>query len=149
MQLEGTFTVKAGRTAAYRFLIDPSQFARHMPDLEEVKVEDENHFTMKAKVGISHIKGTMSMKLELVEKEEPVSAKVIGKGAGLASVVDMVTTFKLEEAEGGMTKIRWFGEASVGGKIAALGGGLLERLAKKNLEKFIAGIQQGIESLPA
>ncbi|MBI2820906.1 MAG: carbon monoxide dehydrogenase subunit G [Acidobacteria bacterium] len=147
MQLEGTFTVKANRTEAYRFLVDPNQFTRHMPDVEEVQVEDENNFTMKAKVGVSHIKGTMAMKLSLVEKDEPVRAKLVGKGAGLASVVDMVTSFELEDAEGGMTRIRWQGEATIGGKLASMGGGLLERLAKKNLEKFVAGIQQGIESL--
>lgn len=149
MQLEGAFVVKVGKTEAYRFLIDPNRFARYMPDVEEVQVEDDTHFTMKAKVGVSHIKGTMTVKLELVERQEPVSAKVVGKGSGMASVVDMVTSFQLEDAEHGMTRIRWHGEATVGGKLAALGGGLMERLAKKNLEKFVAGLQQGIEQLSA
>ena len=147
MHLEGTFTVHTNRIDAYRFLIDPHRVAKHMPDVEEVVVEDEDNFTLKAKVGISHIKGTMTMKLKLVEKHEPVSAKVIGKGAGIASVVDMVTSFALEEAGEGMTLIRWSGEATIGGKLASLGGGLMERMAKKNLEKFISGIQEGLEKL--
>lgn len=147
MQLEGTFTVKANRAEAYRFLIDPNRLARHMPDVEDVQVEDENNFTLKAKVGVSHIKGTMTMKLKLVEKEEPLRARMIGKGSGLASVVDMVTTFKLEETGDGMTSIRWSGEASIGGKLASMGGGLLDRLAKKNVEKFIAGVQEGLQAL--
>jgi carbon monoxide dehydrogenase subunit G len=149
MQMEGSFTVKAGRLEAYRFLIDPARFAVHMPDVEEVTVQDETHFTMKAKVGVSHIKGTMTVKLELVEKVEPERAKIVGKASGLASVVDLVTGFELEEADNGMTRIQWKGEATVGGKLAALGGGLMERLAKKNLEKLVAGIQHGIEELPA
>ena len=147
MQMEGAFTVKAKRLEAYKFLIDPSRFAAHMPDVEEVTVEDSTHFTMRAKVGVSHIKGTMTVKLELVEKEEPVRAKVVGKGSGLGSAVDLVTSFNLEETENGMTRILWKGEATVGGKLAAVGGGLMERLAKKNLEKFVAGIQSGIEQL--
>lgn len=87
------------------------------------------------------------MKLQVVEKQEPTSAKVIGRGTGMASVVDMVTNFKLDDAGGGMTRIRWSGEAIIGGKLASLGGGLLERMAKKNVEKFIAGIQQGLNNL--
>ena len=146
MQLEGTFEVKASQLEAFRFLIDPTRLGRHMPDVQEVHVEDENNFTLMAKVGVSHIKGTMAMKLRLVEKQEPVSAKLVGKGSGLASVVDMVTCFTLEDAGGGLTRIRWQGEATIGGKLAALGGGLMERLAKKKLEKFVAGIQAGIDT---
>ena len=147
MQMEGSFTVKAGRPEAYQFLIDPNKFAAYLPDVEGFEVHDENNFTMKAKVGVSHIKGTMVMKLTLVEKEEPSRAKMSGKGSGLASVVDMTTSFTLEVVEGGMTKVSWSGEAAVGGKLAAIGGGLMERLAKKNLEKFVDGIQKGIEAL--
>ena len=149
MQLEGTFDVKASPTEAFRFLMDPMRLGRHMPDVEDIQVEDENNFTLKAKVGVSHIKGTMIMKLTVVERQEPVSAKLVGKGSGMASVVDMVTTFGLEDAGGGVTRVRWQGEAKIGGKLAAFGGGLMDRLAKKNLERFVAGVQAGMDGLEA
>ena len=148
MQLKGSFTVKADRAEAYQFLVDPERVTHYMPDVEEVEIEDENNFTVKAKVGISHIRGTMVMKLRLTDKEEPVSAKVIGSGSGMASVVDTITSFTLEEVGEGMTTINWSGDVKVGGKLAAFGGGgLMERVAQKNLEKFISGIQRGIEAL--
>ena len=148
MQLKGSFTVKANQAEAYQFLVDPERLTRYLPDVEEVKIEDENNFTVTAKVGISHIRGSMVMKLSLTEKNEPVSAKVTGQGTGMASVVDMTTTFDLEEAGEGMTTINWSGDVKVGGKLAAFGaGGLLERVAKKNLEKFVTGIQTGIEAI--
>ena len=147
MQMDGSFTVKADRTEAYQFLIDPQRFAPFLPDIEGFEIHDENNFTMKAKVGVSHIKGTMVMKMTLVEKEAPSRAKLSGKGSGLASVVDMTTSFTLEDADGAMTKVSWTGEAVVGGKLAAIGGGLMEKLAKKNLVKFVDGIQKGIEAL--
>ena len=148
MQLKGSFTVKANRAEAYQFLVDPERITRYLPDVEEVEIEDENNFTVTAKVGISHIRGSMVMKLNLSEKNEPVSAKVTGQGTGMASVVDMKTTFDLEEAGEGMTTINWSGDVNVGGKLAAFGaGGLMERVAKKNLEKFVGGIQRGIEEI--
>ncbi len=148
MQLSGTFTVKADRVEAYQFLVDPERITRYLPDVEEVEIEDENNFTVTAKVGISHIRGSMVMKLALTDKNEPVSAKVTGQGTGMASVVDMITSFELEEAGEGMTTINWSGDVSVGGKLAAFGaGGLMERVAKKNLEKFVSGIQKGIEDI--
>ena len=148
MQLSGSFTVKASQTEAYQFLVDPERVTRFMPDVEGVEIEDENNFTVTAKVGISHIRGSMVMKLALSEKNEPVSAKVTGQGTGMASVVDMTTNFDLEEAGEGMTTINWAGDVNVGGKLAAFGaGGLMERVAKKNLEKFVSGIQRGIEDI--
>jgi len=148
MQLKGSFTVKADRTEAYQFLVDPERVTRYMPDVEGLEIEDENNFTVKAKVGISHIRGTMVMKLRLTDKVKPVSAKVIGSGSGMASVVDTITSFTLEEAGEGMTTINWSGDVKVGGKLAAFGaGGLMERVAKKNLEKFVTGIQTGIEAI--
>ncbi len=148
MLLEGDFTVQAAREKAYGFLVDPEQVGNHLPDVEELDVEDHENFTVKAKVGVSYIKGSMVMKLQILDKEPPVSAKVVGKGSGLASVVDMTTHFKLEEVGAGETKIHWSGEVAVGGKLASFGGGgLLERVAKKNLEKFVAGIKAGIEAM--
>ncbi len=150
MLFEGEFTVKADREKAYEFLVDPEQVGNHLPDVEELDVEDQENFTVKDKVVISYIYGSMVMKLQILDKEPPVSAKVVGRGAGLASVVDMTTHFKLEEAGAGETKINWSGEIAIGGKLASFGGGgLLERVAKKNLEKFVAGIKEGIEALDA
>ena len=148
MLLEGNFTVQAAREKAYEFLVDPEQVGNHLPDVEELDVEDQENFTVKAKVGVSYIKGSMVMKLQILDKEPPVSAKVVGKGSGMASVVDMTTHFNLEEVGAGETKINWSGEVAVGGKLASFGGGgLLERIAKKNLEKFVAGIKAGIEAM--
>ena len=150
MLLEGEFTVKADREKAYGFLVDPEQVGNHLPDVEELEVEDQDNFTVKAKVGISYIKGAMVMKLQILDKEPPLRAKVVGRGAGMASVVDMTTIFSLEEAGEGETKVKWSGEVAVGGKLASFGGGgLLERVAKKNLEKFVAGIKAGIEGMDA
>ena len=145
MELEGSFTVQAGRKDAYRFLVNPDKITRCLPDVEEVHIEDEDNFTVKAKVGVSFIRGTMEMKIQLLDKKEPESAKVLGKGAGLSSVVDMTTTFTLKEVGPKETAIDWASSVAVGGKLASFGGGgLLERVAKKNVEKFVDGVQKGI-----
>ena len=150
MELEGSFTVRSGRKDAYNFLISPDKITGCLPDVEEVHIEDENNFTVKAKVGVSFIRGIMEMKIQLLDKKEPESAKVLGKGSGLSSVVDMTTTFTLNEVGPKETKIDWASTVAVGGKLASFGGGgLLERVAKKNVEKFVEGVQQGISAAGA
>jgi 2-furoyl-CoA dehydrogenase large subunit len=145
MHLEGQFSVKAAKVAVYEFLTEPAKVTRHMPDVQHVDIEDQDHFTVKARVGVSHIKGTMVMKLTITDRQPPISTKVIGKGTGLASVVDMVTSFVLEDAEGGETIVNWHGDVTVSGSLAAFGPqGLLDRMARKNVESFVEGIKRGI-----
>jgi len=148
MHLDGQFSVKATRDEVYAFLTDPYSVSRHMPDVKDVQVEDSDHFTVKARVGISHIKGLMVMKLAITDRQPPISTTVTGKGTGLASVVDMVTSFVLEATDSGETLVNWRGEVNVAGKLAAFGSqGLLDRMARKNIDTFIEGIRRGIEEL--
>ena len=144
MRLEGQFRVQAPQDKVYDFLTDPRQVSQHMPDVREVEIEDEDHFTVKARVGISHIKGTMVMKLTITNRQPPTSTTVIGKGTGLASVVDMVTGFTLQ-ADDGDTLVNWTGDVTVSGSLASFGPqGLLDRMARKNVETFIEGIRKGL-----
>jgi uncharacterized protein len=145
VKLEGRFTANGTRDEVYEFLTDPRRVSRHMPDVQDVEIEDSDHFTVKARVGVSHIKGTMVMKLTITNRQPPVSTTVIGKGSGLASVVDMVTSFTLEPSGSGETIVNWQGEMTISGKLAAFGPqGLLDRMARKNVETFIEGIRAGI-----
>ena len=142
MKLDGRFSVRAARDEVYAFLTDPRRVSRYMPDVQEVEIEDSDHFTVKARVGISHIKGTMVMKLAIKDRQPPFSTTVVGTGRGLASVVDMVTSFTLEASESGETVVNWQGELTIAGKLAAFGPqGLLDRMARKNVETFIEGIR--------
>lgn len=145
MRLEGQFAVNAPREQVYAFLTDPRKVSAHMPDVQEVTIEDADHFTVRARVGISHIKGTMVMKLAITDRQPPIGTTVVGKGSGLASVVDMVTSFTLDTGAAGETIVNWRGELTISGKLAAFGPqGLLDRMARKNVDAFIDGIKGGL-----
>jgi carbon monoxide dehydrogenase subunit G len=145
MHLEGHFTVNAPQDVVFAFLTDPAAVSRHMPDVQDVAIQDPDHFTVTARVGVSHIKGTMVMKLEIKDRQPPVSTTVAGKGSGLASVVDMVTGFRLEPGQGGETTVHWKGDVTISGKLAGFGPqGLLDRIARKNIDTFIDGIRRGL-----
>ena len=145
MRLDGQFTVKAARPDVYAFLTDPATVSRHMPDVKDVVIEDADHFTVTARVGVSHIKGDVVMKLAIKDRQPPISTTVVGKGTGLASAVDMVTSFTLESAETEETVVHWRGDVTISGKLAAFGPqGLLDRIARKNIDTFIEGIRSGL-----
>ena len=51
----------------------------------------------------------------------------------------------LEACNGG-TRVVWKGEAQIFGRLMSVAGGLLEPLAKKNVQKLIDGLQRSLES---
>ena len=145
MRLDGQFTVNAARPDVYAFLTDPATVSRHMPDVKNVVIEDADHFTVTARVGVSHIKGDVVMKLTIKDRQPPISTTVVGKGTGLASALDMVTSFTLDSAATGETVVHWQGDVTISGKLAAFGPqGLLDRIARKNIDTFIEGIRSGL-----
>ena len=145
MRLQGHFTVAGTPPDVYAFLTDPARVSRHMPDVQDVVIQDHDHFTVTARVGISHIKGTMVMKLEIRDRQPPVSTTVVGRGSGLGSMVDMVTSFRLEAVGEPGTIVHWQGDVTISGKLAAFGPqGLLDRIARKNIDTFIEGIRAGL-----
>lgn len=147
MRLNGRFTVNAVRPDVYAFLTDPATVSRNMPDVKNVVIEDGDHFTVTARVGVSHIKGDVVMKLAIKDRQPPVSTTVVGKGTGLGSAVDMVTSFTLESVAAGETEVIWQVDVTISGKLAAFGPqGLLDRIARKNVDTFIEGIRNGLQS---
>jgi carbon monoxide dehydrogenase subunit G len=149
MQLDGQFKVRAQPEEVYAFLTDPRKVSSHLPDVTKVDIQDDDHFTVTASVGVSHIRGTMIVKLTIRDRRPPVSTTIVGSGSGLASVVDLVTSFRLEPTAA-ETVVHWHGDVTISGKLAAFGPqGLLERLARRNIDSFIEGVRRGLEAQAA
>lgn len=128
----------------YDFLADPNRFCPLLPDFEKMSVTDATHFTVSLKVGISHIRGTATVKMALEEAERPRRARYSGKGSVAGGNVDLSAGFDLVPDAAGGTRVQWKGTAQVFGQLASLAGGLLEPLARKNLQKVIDGLKAAL-----
>ncbi|HYT23862.1 MAG TPA: SRPBCC domain-containing protein [Candidatus Polarisedimenticolia bacterium] len=135
----GDFEVPRAPEEVYDFLTDPNKFAPLLPDFQEMAVQDERHFEVKVSVGISYIKGTAEMKMELAEASRPQRARYKGQGKVAGGSVSLTAGFDLVAASGG-TKVAWQGEAQIFGRLMSVAGGLLEPLGRKNVQKLIDGL---------
>ena len=145
IKFAGDFEVKRTPEEVYDFLSDPSKFAALLPDFQGLSVQDSTHFTVKVNVGISYIKGTAEVKMQLVEAERPKRAVYKGQGSMSGGNVALMAAFDLSPLDGGVgTKVAWQGEAQVFGALASVAGGLLEPLGKKQVQKLIDGLQAAL-----
>jgi len=139
----GNFEVARSLEEVYDFLTDPAKFAPLLPDFQSMDIQDERHFAVKVNVGISYIKGTANVKLELAEANRPSRAQYKGQGSVAGGNVSLIAGFDLVRAAGG-TRVAWQGEAQIFGRLTSVAGGLLEPLGKKNVQKLIDGLQAAL-----
>jgi uncharacterized protein len=143
IKFAGDFEVKRTPEEVYDFLIDPSKFAALLPDFQGLSVQDSTHFTLKVNVGISYIKGTADVKMELAQAERPRRAQYKGQGSMAGGNVALTAGFDLSPIDGG-TKLAWQGEAQIFGRLTSMAGGLLEPLGRKQVQKLIDGLQAAL-----
>ena len=143
IKFSGEFEVKKKPEEVYDFLTDPSRFAPLLPDFQGLAVQDARHFTVKLNVGISYIKGSADVKMELAEADRPRRSQYKGQGAVAGGNVTVVAGFDLAGTPLG-TKVNWQGEAQIFGRLASVAGGLLEPLGKKQIQKLIDGLQSAL-----
>ncbi|HLB87694.1 MAG TPA: carbon monoxide dehydrogenase subunit G [Terriglobales bacterium] len=140
----GQFEVKRQPEEVYDFLTDPKKFAPLLPDFQGMTEQDATHFTVKVNVGVSYIKGTAEVKMELAQSERPKRAQYKGQGSVAGGNVSLTAGFDLSPDNGG-TKVAWQGEAQIFGRLTSVAGGLLEPLGRKNVQKLIDGLQAALQ----
>jgi carbon monoxide dehydrogenase subunit G len=138
----GDFTVRKKAEDVYDFLVDPNRFCPLLPDYQSMEMQDARNFLVKLSVGISHIRGTAAVKMSLVETDRPTRAVYEGKGEVPGGSATLRAGFDLATLPGGETKVTWQGQSNIVGRIASLAGGMLEPLAKRNVQKLIDGLQK-------
>jgi uncharacterized protein len=144
IKLSGQFEVKRRPEEVYDFLTDPEKFAPLLPDYRGMTRQDATHFTLRIEVGISYIKGTAEVKMQLAEADRPKRARYQGQGSVAGGNVSVTAGFSLRPTDSG-TEVAWQGEALIFGRLASIAGGLLEPLGKKNVQRLIDGLRAALE----
>ncbi|HXE89964.1 MAG TPA: carbon monoxide dehydrogenase subunit G [Terriglobales bacterium] len=143
ISLSGEFEVKKSPEEVYEFLTDPKRFCPLLPGYQGSTIVDDKNFTVKVNVGVSHIRGTADVKLRLAEAEKPRRARYEGQGRMAGSSISLNAGFDLSKTGAG-TKVAWKGESQIFGGLASMAGGLLEPMAKKNIQQVIDGLQKAL-----
>jgi uncharacterized protein len=144
IKFDGEFETERAPEEVYDFLTDPKKFAPLLPDFQSMAQQDATHFTVKVNFGISYIRGAAEMKMELTQADRPRRAQYKGQGKVPGGNVAMSAGFNLAPAGTGTT-VAWQGEAEILGGLASVGGGLLEPLGKKNVQKMIDALQAALK----
>jgi carbon monoxide dehydrogenase subunit G len=140
VKFDGYFETERAPEDVYDFLTDPKKFAPLLPDFQSMTQQDATHFAVKVNVGISYIKGSADIKMELTQAERPRRAQYVGEAKVPGGKLMLSAGFDLRPAGDGTTA-NWQGEVQILGGLASVGGGLLELLGRKNVQRLIDALR--------
>lgn len=151
---EGKAEVAAPRQKIWDMLLDPDQLMTIIPGAHGVEKVSDTEFRADVTLGIGPVKGRYSAAITLSDLDEPRAVTLSGGTEGALGSGQGTGRVTLDEVDG-VTTIRYEYEAAVGGKVASIGGRLLDGAARVVIGQFFealarkAGGKTGGMRLPA
>lgn len=138
MTMQSEVLLPADRSAVWTTLNDPEVLKACIPGCQELEKISDTEFRATAKIAIGPVKATFKGGVTLTDLDPPNGYTISGEGqGGVAGWAKGGAKVRLEDVEGG-TRLVYDVEAQVGGKIAQLGGRLINGVAKKYADEFFA-----------
>lgn len=145
MTMNGEVMLPADRERVWAALNDPDVLKSCIPGCEELIKVSDTELTAKARVAVGPVKAPFAGKVTLSDLDPPNGYRISGEGqGGVAGFAKGGATVRLEDAEGG-TRMTYDVDAQVGGKLAQLGGRLINGVAKKYADDFFARFSKALQ----
>jgi len=144
MTMQGEVVLPAERGSVWAALNDPEVLKACIPGCEALEKTSDTEFRAIAKVSVGPVKATFKGAVMLSDIDPPNGYTISGEGqGGVAGFAKGGAKVRLEDAEGG-TKLLYDVDAQVGGKLAQLGGRLINGVAKKYADEFFANFAKAL-----
>ena len=147
VEINKVFPIDAPSSNAWKFLQDIPSVASCMPGAEITEQIDESNYKGKVKVKVGPatmaFKGTISVQGVDTDKREMM---LQGKGQDLkgTSSATMDLTANIRDTEGGKCEVVGVSEVTVTGKMASLGGRMMNQVADQILDQFGANFVNNV-----
>ena len=153
MDMTGERRIAASRTKVWAALNDVDVLKRCIPGCETLEKQSDTDMNARAKLQIGPVKATFNGKVKLSDLDPPNGYRISGEGSGgVAGYAKGGAVVRLAD-DGTGTLMTYEVRADVGGKLAQLGGRLIDSTAKKLaddfFEKFTSIVGAGAPAAPS
>ena len=144
MQLIGEQRIRAPRETVWEALNDPEILRRCLPGCQSLAKEASDRFAAVLEIRIGPIGARFSGAVTLTGLDPPRGYTIMGEGkGGMAGHARGSARVRLAEDNGG-TLLSYEIDAEVGGRLAQLGGPIIEATAKQLAGKFFSCFEEAI-----
>ena len=139
MTMAGEVALPADRATVWAALNDPEVLRRCIPGTQALDKVSDTEFQATVRAAVGPVKATFKGRVVLSDLDPPNAYTISGEGqGGVAGFAKGGANVRLADADGGGTLMAYDVEATVGGKLAQLGGRLINGVAKKYADEFFA-----------
>jgi len=146
LEYHGQETISAPPDKVWAFVNDPENVGHCLPDVIEVKVEDPTHFQAVVRVGVDPVRGKFTFKFELQPDDAAQRMNMKISGGGFGSALDLTAGADVVDGGDGSTTLTWSGSSQMRGKVATIGGRVLDAQAKKLITQTFANVRERLSA---
>jgi 2-furoyl-CoA dehydrogenase large subunit len=121
-------------------LLDPTALASLVPGTHSIEKTSGTGFRAEVTLGIGPVKGTYRATIDLSDLNPPISMTLTGSAEGALGFGHGTGYVTLTEQIPGRAVIAYRYEAAIGGKVASIGGRLLDGAARAIIGQFFAAL---------
>jgi carbon monoxide dehydrogenase subunit G len=137
MDMNGSQRIEAPREVVWAALNDPDVLKQSIPGCDSIEKLSDTQMTAKVTLKVGPVKATFTGKVTLSDLDPPNGYTISGEGSGGAAGHAKGGARVTLVAEGeDATLLSYTVKAEIGGKLAQLGGRLIDATAKKLAGEF-------------
>ncbi len=136
MDITGTQRIEAPRAKVWAALNDPDVLRQCIPGCQSLEKISDTQMTAKVTLKIGPVKASFSGKVTLSDIDPPNGYTITGEGSGGAAGFAKGSAKVRLQDDGNATILSYDAKSEIGGKLAQLGGRLIEGTVKKLAAEF-------------
>ena len=137
---EGEAIVGASAQQVWNMLLDPATLQAVIPGCHDIQKISDTHFRADVTLGVGPVKGRYRADVKLSDLDPPHGVTLGGTAEGALGFGSGEGRITLRALENGGTAIHYVYEAAIGGKVASIGGRLLDGAARVIIGQFFAAL---------
>ena len=145
---EGRATVAASPEAVWAMLLDPATLQAVIPGCHAVEKISDTHFRADVTIGVGPVKGRYRAEVTLSDLDAPRAVTLGGSAEGALGFGNGEGRITLTPDNAG-TVVRYEYDAAIGGKVASIGGRLLDGAARVVIGQFFSALARQAGGAPA
>jgi hypothetical protein len=139
MQMNDSQRIPASREKVWMALNNPEVLKQCIPGCQELDMTSPTEMTAKVVIKVGPVKATFGGKVTLSDLDPPNAYEITGEGSGgVAGFAKGGAAIRLEAIGDNETILHYEVDSQIGGKLAQLGGRLIDSTAKKLAGEFSA-----------
>lgn len=144
LRANDSVVIPATPQVVFDTLLDPETLKVIIPGCHALELEGENRYTADVTVGVGMIRARFAAKVALTDLNPSHSLKLSGSGSSSMGSASGHANIAFVALENGHTRLEYRYQVSVSGKVAAVGGRMLQGASKVIIAQIFTRLSQRV-----